>query len=183
MMRGRQLTDKMESLIQKQPPVFKLRKVSQVVKPKKRFSVKPSALTSTEAIESLMSSCAGKFGALVLVGSDKPKIVDSLSSCANLLKVEFEGYYGYKSLFVYLVFFVLDRDVSESESEFIAALGPVLTKDRDDVYYVDAIDPAIRANHFFWSPAFNVETIKRMAVASLKSVENFIIKDVVLEKP
>lgn len=172
----------MQSLYQ-QRPVFPLKKVNQVVKAKKRFAAKAVQMSPVVSLETAFLRSMGSRSVLILAGHEEPVVSTALKGLSHMMRVDIEGYYGQNNKSVYFLLVIDDPMDSVRDGDLInemSALGPSFAKDENDEYVLGGLDDSITKNNFFWNPKFNLDTLKRFAVASLPKLENFYIKDVVL---
>ena len=117
-----------------------------------------------------------------MVGDRRPALSKTLDSISHLMRVDIDGYYGQNSKSIYFLLVIGNplEAITQEVVDEMSVLGPSFAKDEQDHYVLGGLDDSIKKNHFFWNPQFNVDTLKRLAVASLEKLENFYIKDAVL---
>ena len=151
-------------------------------KAKRRFNAKVVTFTGAESLPSVFARAQGKRSALVCTGAEVADVPDIGVDYAARIRVDIESYYRFQKRSIHFIFVVPKEGAAGALADYLTEAGSVLLKDQNDTYYDEAIADSVKRNDFFFRPQFNAESVKRLAVANLDSLENFYIKDLVVQE-
>lgn len=152
------------------------------VKAKRQWKAKQIEHKGATSVSDALASASGKIALLVIMGGAAVPVPDGLYDKAVItpIRVDFESYRNFRGKSVHFCLIVFTGTPKSAQLDLADGLGSVLVKTKADVCEIGAIDPRLCRNYMFFKPRFDLETIKRLAFASLESIDELYIKDVVL---
>lgn len=151
-------------------------------KAKRRFDAKVVKLSASATLPAVFAQAQGRHALLICTGATVAELPRKGIAYAARIRVDIESYYRFQKRQVHFLFVVPDTKITREVADLLADMGSALVCDRDGVYHDEAIADRVKRNDFFFQPRFDAETVKRLAIASLDSLENFYIKDLSVQE-
>ena len=151
-------------------------------KAKRRFDAKVVKLAGSATLPAVFAQAQGRHALMICTGATLADLPRKGVAYAARIRVDIESYYRFQKRQVHFVFVVPEAKISREAADMLADMGSALVRDRDGAYHDEAIAERVKRNDFFFQPQFDAETVKRLAIASLDSLETFYIKDLSVQE-